>query len=242
MKGPVGSPVSYAEKATAEQANAEKMKTKEQAKTSQVDDTAKFEKAVEASVTRIVNSVINNMMANLIRICGDFLPEEIKNNPMVLLQPPPSAVSETAVTPVKTVVPETPKNPKRTIDADESPPKPESGRPKQGGRGKNPEQRTKKAKPNTRGQEPVFNTPQADGSDTVPPAAEAMEVPVELPGGMPVGNDDRMDRFRDMFRASKAMSQQVSVSGENIVISGKSKQVEDPKGTSQGKNMTSGFF
>ena len=67
-----------------------------------------------------------------------------------------------------------------------------------------------------------------------------MEVPEEMPGGMPVGKDDSMDRFRDRFRASKAMSQQGSASGEKIVISGKSKQMmEDPKGTSQEKNMTS---
>ena len=89
MQGPVGSPVSYAEKVKAKQTNAEKTKAKEQAEASRVDDIAKFERAVEESVTKIVNSVINNIVANLVRICGDLLPEMIKNNPMVLLQPPP---------------------------------------------------------------------------------------------------------------------------------------------------------
>ena len=197
MKRPDGAPASYAEKVKAKQTNAEKTKVKEQAEASRVDDIAKFEKAVEESVTKIVNSVINNIMANLVRICGDLLPEMIKNNPMVLLQPPPSPVSETAVSPM------VPKTSKRSIAADASPP--DSVRPKQGGRGKNHDQQTKKMKPNTRDKVPEFKTPRAGDSDAASPAAEAMEVPEEVTGGMPEGNGDYMERFRGIFQSSKAM-------------------------------------
>jgi hypothetical protein len=89
---PVGPPVSYAEKT----------KIKQRSICIQTDapmEQSESEKAFENRVNAVVSKVLDNVLANLVRWCGDALPAEIKADPKRLLLPPSSEPTQANVTP-----------------------------------------------------------------------------------------------------------------------------------------------
>src|SRR5277367_5641063 len=79
MRRPGVLPTSYAEKAKVKQSSIS-------VQTDAIVD-SDLDKEIETKVSALVNKALENLLTNLVRICGNAMPAEILKNPRILLEP-----------------------------------------------------------------------------------------------------------------------------------------------------------